>query len=298
MKISVIIPNHKSDDTLPRTLESVRVASDGLDTEIIVSSDPDGNGPSWARNRGLDRATGDFIFFIDADDTVKPDFFKRLLSVLESEDSDFVISSFDYAPLKRDYNLTGNDSIRKALLPAFFGYSFEDVRRWNEGGNIYALREHGSVWRCAFRRDFIEKHHVRFDEALRFYEDSPFIAECACYAEKVSSIPDILYEYVPGAHGVMSASLKDGKYWDYKFTAYANRVAMNQRVGGNIWTYFEASCVFTALEFLKAGRFSDLRRYIHLPHVAEAIHSFPLSHRHPLVAMCVVVLRCNCLPIT
>ena len=152
MKLSVIIPAHKAERTLPRTLESVRAASEGLEVETVLVNDDEGRGLSWARNQGLDRATGDVVFFVDADDTVKRDYFRRHVDALESSGADFVLSSFDMAPLKRDYNLVGNAAIREVMLPAFFGYDFADVRRWNGGGALNARRELGGVWRCAFRR--------------------------------------------------------------------------------------------------------------------------------------------------
>lgn len=252
--------------------------------------DPESRGLSWARNEGMIRAAGDALFFIDADDTVRPAFFSRLLSALDSSAADFVLSSFDYAPLKREYNLVGNAAIRDVMLPAFFGYSFDDVRRWNEGGDLSWRREQGGVWRCAFRRDFLEHHAIRFDENLRLYEDSPFIAECACRAERVASIPDVLYEYVPGPGGILATELGSERYFTYKFHALANRKAIAGRVGGDVMRHFEASAVFSALELFRARR--DWRRYRSDPFVAESLRSFPVSPRHPLVAAGVLAMRC------
>ena len=246
-------------------------------------------GLSWARNEGLARATGDVVFFVDADDTVRPDFFRRLSAALESSGADFVLSSFDYAPLKREYNLVGNAAIREAMLPAFFGYSFDDVRRWNAGGRLDELREQGSVNRCAFRRDFLERHAIRFDERLRLYEDSPFVAECAARAEKVASIPDVLYEYVPGPQGILATTLGTDRYYDYKFAALENRKAIAARVGGGAMRHFAASAVFSALELMKARR--DWRRYVADKFVADSVRAFPCSFRHPLVAAGVAFLR-------
>ena len=56
MKLSVIVPAHKAERTLPRTLESLNAAAKawsaatGLppaEAEIIVSWDPERKGPSW-----------------------------------------------------------------------------------------------------------------------------------------------------------------------------------------------------------------------------------------------------------
>ena len=218
---------------------------------------------------------------------MRPGFFRALLAALDGSGADFALSSFDYAPLKRAYDLSGNAAIRAAMLPAFFGYSFDDVRRWNAGGRLDALREQGSVCRCAFRRDFLERHAIRFDENLRLYEDSPFIAECACRAEKVASIPDVLYDYVPGPSGILATSLGTDRYFAYKFAALENRKAIAARAGGDVMHHFAASAVFSALELLKARR--DWRRYASDPFVAESARAFPRSLRHPLVAAAVTL---------
>ena len=289
MKLSVIVPAYRAERTLPRTLESLDAAAVGLDVETVLVRDDEGRGLSWARNSGLDRATGDAVFFVDADDTVHRDFFRRLASVLESSGADFILSSFDYAPLKREYDLAGNGTIRNVMLPAFFGYDFEDVRRWNAGGSLAARREHGGVWRCVFRRDFLERYGIRFDEDLRLYEDSPFIAECAARAERVVSIPDVLYNYMPNPQGLLRTSLGTDRYWNYKFAALENRKAIAARVGLDVLEHFGASMAFSALELFRARK--GFSRYAKEPLVAEALRRFPRSIRHPLVASAISLLR-------
>jgi len=290
MKLSVIVPSRPQEPKLPRTLQSLEAAAKGLEVEILQVCDEEGRGLSWARNRGLERASGEAVFFVDADDTVKSGFFRRLADELDRSEADFVLSNFDYAPLKREYNLIGNEEIRAVMLPAFFGYDFEDVRRWNGGGSLMARREQGGVWRCAFRRDFLVRHAIRFDERLFLYEDSPFIAECAARAVKVASTDEVLYEYEPGPSGLLADSHGTERYWNYKFAALRNRVEMAGRIGGDAGRYFAASAVFTVLELMRARR--DWRRYARDPFVSESLRRFPVSRRHPLVAAAVLYARC------
>ena len=287
-RATAIIPCHpRNRPTLARTLESVEAAAKGLDVETVVVDDLESRGLSWARNEGLRRATGDVVFFVDADDTVRPAFFSRLLEALESSGADFALSSFDYAPLKREYNVEGNAAIRDAMLPAFFGYSFDDVRRWNSGGGLSDRREQGGVWRCAFLRSFLDRHSIRFDENLRLYEDSPFIAECACFADRVASIPDVLYEYAPGPSGILATELGTERYFAYKFAALANRKAIAARAGLDVVRHFGGSIVFSALELLRARK--GFLRYAGDPVVARAFGEFPISARHPVTAFAVKI---------
>lgn len=67
--VSVVVPYspaHTPADILEDALETAR--SQSVPTEIIVVEDTDQRGPSWARNRGLDRAETRYVALLDADD--------------------------------------------------------------------------------------------------------------------------------------------------------------------------------------------------------------------------------------
>ena len=219
---------------------------------------------------------------------------------MECSGADLALSSFSFAPLKRGYSLVGKDAVREVALPAFFGYSFDDVRRWNAGGDLMARREMGSVCRCAFRRDFLDRHAIRFDERIRLYEDGMFLAECMAFAERTESIPDCLYDYEPAAGGNMATGMDSRRHWDYKFLSLENRKRIDAATGGAVWKYCEASCVFSALEMMRLWRpaglsFKEFReglaRYLGDESVARAVKDFPVSVRHPATAAAVLFLR-------
>lgn len=296
----MIIPSHRSQQTLPRTLQSLEVAANGLEIETVVIEDAEGRGPSWARNRGLDRATGDIVFFCDADDAVRPDFFRVPIAALESSGADLCFFSYAGGPKLEASDISGCDAVRARYLPAFFGYSFDDVRRWNSGGSLMARKEHGQVWRCAYSRSFLQRNKIRFDERIRLYEDAAFLSECVAFATRVVSVPDCLYEYTPSSSGNMATGANSRRHWDYKFLAMEFRKRLDDATGGAVWRYCEASCVFSALEMMRLWRsagltFAEFReglsRYLGDERVAGAVRRFPLSVRHPLTAAAVLALR-------
>lgn len=296
----MIIPSHRSQQTLPRTLQSLEVAANGLEIETVVIEDAEGRGPSWARNRGLDRATGDIVFFCDADDAVRPDFFRVPIAALESSGADLCFFSYAGGPKLEASDISGCDAVRARYLPAFFGYSFDDVRRWNSGGSLMARKEHGQVWRCAYSRSFLQRNKIRFDERIRLYEDAAFLSECVAFATRVVSVPDCLYDYTPSSSGNMATGANSRRHWDYKFLAMEFRKRLDDATGGAVWRYCEASCVFSALEMMRLWRragltFAEFReglsRYLGDERVAGAVRRFPLSVRHPLTAAAVLALR-------
>ena len=296
----MIIPSHRSQQTLPRTLRSLEVAAKGLEIETVVVEDAEGRGPSWARNRGLDRATGDIVFFCDSDDAVRPDFFRVPISALESSGADLCFFSYSGGPRLEASDISGRDEVRARYLPAFFGYSFDDVRRWNSGGSLMARKELGQVWRCAYRRSFLVRHAIRFDERIRLYEDAAFLSECVAFASRVVSVPDCLYDYTPSSCGNLATGANSRRHWDYKFLAMEFRKRLDDATGGAVWRYCEASCVFSALEMMRLWRsaglsFAELReglsRYLGDERVSSAVRRFPVSVRHPLAAAAVLFLR-------
>ena len=278
MKLSVIIPCHPRNlPTLPRTRESIAAAAKGLDVEVIVVDDGASRGPSWARNRGLDRATGDYVFFVDADDVVRPEFFRAPVQALESFKADICFFSGDGSVLRSAKYYEGRAAVREKYLPAFFGYSFDDVRRWNAGGRLDERKEPGSVWLAAFRRSFLEKNALRFEEKMTFFEDAMFLSACCAVAERVVSITDVLYDYRPRPDGNLASGLGSARHVDYKFKALAFRKRLNEACRGELWGYCEASCVLSALELLRGGHLVSFFKYIADPAVRKAFRGFPWS---------------------
>ena len=298
---SIIIPHRPDSSTFERTLESVNMAARGVEAQIIQIEDKDGRGPSWARNRGLDQAEGEYIFFVDDDDLVKENFLRRPLAELKRSNADIAFFSYVGGPALSSYTLETNSEIRAAYLPAFFGYSFDDVRRWNSGGDLMLLKEPGQVWRCAFRREFLERNSIRFDEAMTFYEDAAFLSHSVAFASRSVSMSDELYEYIPRAEGNLASGSGSRRHWDYKFASLEFRKRLDRLAGGGILKYCQASLVFTALELGriaaragldKSARREGIRRYLADENVREAVRSFPVSWlRHPLVAAAVTALR-------
>ena len=90
-KVSVIVPVYKIEEWWQQCLHSIRSQS-YEDVELIIEYDDEATGAAAARNRGLDKATGEFIMFVDCDDYLEPDAIQRMVEAIEGVD--MVVGSF------------------------------------------------------------------------------------------------------------------------------------------------------------------------------------------------------------
>ncbi len=290
---AIAVDDGSTDDTL-----AVLEARAKSEPRLRVLANPH-RGVSAARNAALDVAKGRFVFFVDPDDRVEPSYFSAMTEALERDGADVCVCAYEGSPLKGDYRFGTNAEIRAAYLPRVFGYSFEDVRRWNEGRALFTDREMAGVWRMAFRRELVEG--IRFDETIELYEDAMFVSEALLKAKSMTCVKDALYHVTDRESGAMRSVPRDAsRLCRNKLRLLAKRRALDESEGGSLGSVYAASCVFSALEILSLavrGRlprregFAFLREYLADDFVRRSLKSFPLSWRHPIVAAAVLVLR-------
>jgi GT2 family glycosyltransferase len=98
LKLSAIVAATNRPATLDACLAAIRAAADTPE-ELLVVDRPLGAGPSWARNDGAGRATGDVLVFVDADVAVHADVFRRVRAAFASDERlTAVFGSYDDSP--------------------------------------------------------------------------------------------------------------------------------------------------------------------------------------------------------
>ena len=117
MIISVIIPVYNGEDTISECISSVQESArlSNIQTEILVINDGstdttkqkcekfgrtitlinnENMGVSKTRNKGLDIAQGDYIIFVDSDDTIEKSTFSVIENIISKCDADII--NFNY----------------------------------------------------------------------------------------------------------------------------------------------------------------------------------------------------------
>jgi CDP-glycerol glycerophosphotransferase (TagB/SpsB family)/glycosyltransferase involved in cell wall biosynthesis len=207
-RFSVIVPCFKVQGFLRECLDSV-LGQSFPDIEVITVDDcsPDGSGAildeyaardprvrvlhlpenvglGRARNAGLPLATGDYLFFLDSDDTLTPGALRAMADRLaETADPDVLV--FDYA---RTYWWGGTR--RNALAHVLS----------EAGDGVFTAAEHPRildllmvVWNKLYRRDFVAEHGFAFPPG--YYEDTPWTFPVMLTAGRIAVLDRICLNY-------------------------------------------------------------------------------------------------------
>ena len=151
-------------------------------------------GLSAARNTGLEKATGDYVLFLDSDDVLVDNTLKPMLQDLEQHKPDLLVAGFiklenleqyTHLPIPkadyRSYKLTSSDLFINNLNPR----------------ECY-------VWRTLYRREFLNENDLRFISGI-YFEDVPFTTECYLKAQNCLRTNHIFYIYRQRPDSIVSA---------------------------------------------------------------------------------------------
>ncbi len=207
-KFSLIIPVYNVEKYIKRCLDSVFQQS-FKDFEVIVVDDgtkdnsmeivkeynvktihQENQGLSAARNNGLKKATGEYIFFLDSDDWIEKDLLKELNKSLKNHpdivrfqaqevfDEDNKIIKYPEKPFQ---NLEGPEA-------------FKRISEYHYVEN---------AWCYIFKREFYEKEKFQFKKGT-LHEDFGLIPLVIMKAHTVNSIEYIGYNYFQRSGSIMN----------------------------------------------------------------------------------------------
>ncbi|MEW2517665.1 CDP-glycerol glycerophosphotransferase family protein [Actinacidiphila alni] len=207
-RFSVIVPVFKVQAYLHACLRSVLDQS-FTDFELIVVDDcsPDGSGAiadsvtagdararvlhlpenvglGRARNAGLARATGDYLLFLDSDDTFVPGALQAIADRLARTGEPDVLV-FDYA---RTY---WNGEAHRNQFAAILSRPGPDVGTLDDRPEL--LRLIMVAWNKAYRRDFVEKNGLAFPSG--YYEDTPWTYPVLMAAGTIALLDRVCVHY-------------------------------------------------------------------------------------------------------
>lgn len=192
-RVSIIVPVYNAAPYLKRCLESIKAqtyecwvaifVNDGsTDDSLVILQDyaavdqririinKSNGGPSSARNAGLNALDTDFFAFVDADDSIHPQFIERTLDAMLQHKCDMVVTGLMFMGKECPMGISG-------LV--------------TQNASQYVKYVHGGPWAKLYRRGV--EH--RFCEDMSFMEDYVFTLSYAARLDKYYVVPDALYLY-------------------------------------------------------------------------------------------------------
>jgi glycosyltransferase involved in cell wall biosynthesis len=152
------------------------------------------SGVSTARNTGVDAASGEFVVFIDSDDTVSPSYLADLFHLSTSLDLDVAMCN-GWRFHERPGDMNDHPLV---VLPKPEGVMsgvdwFETT--FNEGEWC------GYIYMTMVKREFLRKHAIRFKDGLLAINDLLWVATVQPKADRVAYTPKQSYYYrlTPGS---------------------------------------------------------------------------------------------------
>ncbi|WP_406123564.1 glycosyltransferase family 2 protein [Streptomyces sp. NBC_00989] len=160
----VYVDDGSTDDTLVR-LEKLA----GAHPNVQVHTRPNSGWPGAPRNLGMKHAKGEYIQFVDHDDTLGPEALERLYEHAKRNDADVVLGKMSSTMVRPrrlfrhtvDACTIENDELMQSMTP-----------------------------HKMFRRAFVEKHGLQFPEGPWFFEDMLFVGAAYLKAERISVLAD------------------------------------------------------------------------------------------------------------
>ena len=214
-KISIILPVYNAEKTISRTIDGVlKQINENYELIIINDGSQDSSGEickkyssqntkikyfeiensgvSNARNIGLEKATGDYIMFIDSDD----EYCKNTLSELDlfiSNDIDLVV--FGYERIHVDSNkiriMTTNPiNIEDGKIKNIFIEQMQKNYLFNQ------------IWNKAYKRKILKENKIFFDVNISSGEDYRFNLKYIDVINNAIYIDKILYKYYTSEEGL------------------------------------------------------------------------------------------------
>lgn len=154
---------------------------------VVKCINQENKGQSAARNRGFSEAEGEYIAFLDSDDTITDDYLEKLLNLAESRNADVVKCTFD------EYD----DVTGKLLLRISAG----DRNIEYEPGRFYCI--HYTPCAGLYRTAFLKKYGIVFSTG-ELMEDSPYNLMANNLANRIAVTDETLYYHRMHAGSTMA----------------------------------------------------------------------------------------------
>lgn len=257
LPLSIIIPAYNSESFLERCIESL-LAQTVREFELIIVDDKsedksfelikkykdkfkyikiiglsENKGVSNARNTGIKLAKGEYIFFLDSDDFVAPNFVEIIYNTIKNSNSDIICFNYNYVSRK-------NLIIKNLINHKPGKYNCKNIMKYL----IMDTDLHFFVWNKIFKRDIILSNNVIFES--RCFEDMLFTLKMFYFSSDVVIIDEFLYYYQKHSSSLTSR-MSFEKLHSYLDSLKFIKIFLIQK---DVYKFYKLNYIYLVLRFL------------------------------------------------
>ena len=181
----ILVDDASPDDSVARCERMIADYEGSIQFRILHHEE--NRGLSAARNTGIDAATGDYILFIDSDDMITDDCVEKLVAPVQADPSIEMV----YAAYMK---FADNGQMHQ---PKIFARERAEYKTQREVRDYFLDRRRlfvNAAWNKLTRRDFINRHGLRFREG-QLWEDALWTFFEMKHLSHLVFIPDVTYFY-------------------------------------------------------------------------------------------------------
>ncbi|WP_164667400.1 glycosyltransferase family 2 protein [Virgibacillus doumboii] len=147
-------------------------------------------GPGSARNTGIKNSRGEYIGFVDCDDTLEKDMYKKMYCAIRNNNADICLCG---------YKELSNKGVYEAIHPLNGKLNINDKIKIQEEMEISLVHNnilgYASLCNKLYNREFIMENNLLINENVRIAEDQCFNLRAFSCASHVCAINEALYLY-------------------------------------------------------------------------------------------------------
>lgn len=307
--ISIIVPCYNAAKSIKRTISSVLQQS-YTQWELILVNDGSGDetaahirsfsdsrirlleqenkGASSARNNGMRHAKGEWLCFLDSDDSLLPWALECLVSALDS--STDIIAGCHRITLSDDKAELQVAPVKIARERLAANTLFWQKHEQSIIDDVFAglpTRHRlnlGAPWAKLYRKAFLDKHKLHFNEELVLHEDTLFNHMAYTHAQSVSILPIPVYCYLDNPNSLTRGQNK--KYREHCIAALRQFCQLHP-------DYPEELCYFAMFHILecwqsirsenshkRSSQLQQLRDFLQNPEINALVSRMPIKGNH------------------
>lgn len=177
----ILVDDCSTDDTLQVARGILQAAPPHLQAATQILLQERNKGQSAARNRGILASKGEFLFFLDSDDTIEPTCLETLAAQAEKyPDIQMVVG---------DYAMAGGFQDLAPMPLESRCYTSEEIIPLQLRWQIYTM-----VWNKLVSKEFLTRNRIFFQEGI-IHEDNLWSFCCAFCLDKIAVIRQKTYTY-------------------------------------------------------------------------------------------------------